>query len=102
MAYTVIVKKRFTKKVTVLLKYLEKEWGKKTAVTFENKLHKRILQLAGQPYMGKPSEVFTGVRSVLVTRHNRMYYRVRDNIIEIINLYDMRRNPKKNPFQAGK
>jgi hypothetical protein len=29
MAYTVIVKKRFTKKVTVLLKYLEKEWGKK-------------------------------------------------------------------------
>jgi hypothetical protein len=43
MAYTVIVKKRFTKKVTVLLKYLENEWGKKTAVAFENKLHKRIL-----------------------------------------------------------
>jgi hypothetical protein len=29
MAYTVIVKKRFAKTVTVLLKYLENEWGKK-------------------------------------------------------------------------
>jgi plasmid stabilization system protein ParE len=102
MAYTVIVKKRFTKKVTVLLKYLEKEWGKKTAVAFENKLHKRILQLAGQPYMGKPSEVFTQVRSVLITKHNRMYYRIQGDCIEIINFYDTRRNPKKNPFQRRK
>jgi plasmid stabilization system protein ParE len=100
MANNVIVKKRFTKKITVLLKYLEKEWGRKTAVAFENKLHKRILQLAEQPYIGKPSEVFPQVRSVLVTKHNRMYYRVQGDCIEIINLYDTRRNPKKNPFQV--
>ncbi len=102
MAYTVIVKKRFTRKITVLLQYLEQEWGRKTAVAFENKLHKRILQLSGQPYMGKPSEIFTGVRSVLVTKHNRMYYRIQGDCIEIINLYDTRRNPKKNPYKQRK
>jgi plasmid stabilization system protein ParE len=99
MAYTIIVKKRFTRKVTLLLQYLEKKWGRKTAAEFENNLHKRIQQLALQPWMGIPSEKIAQVRSILITKHNRLYYRVSSNSIEIINLYDTRRSPKKNPYQ---
>lgn len=98
MAYTLLVKKRFTRKIISLLQYLEKEWSKKIALEFEEKLYKRMEQLISHPYMGTPSSSIKGVRSLLITKHNRLYYRIKGNKIEIMNLYDTRRNPKKNRY----
>ncbi len=49
MAYTLLVKKRFTRKIISLLQYLEKEWSKKIALEFEEKLYKRMEQLISHP-----------------------------------------------------
>jgi len=32
------------------------------------------------------------------TRHSRLYYRIKGTTIEIVNMYDTRINPKKNPY----
>ena len=97
MAYKIIVKRRFTKKVTKLLIYLELEWGQSVANAFIENLYKRIDILSAHPHIG----VDTGLkncRSLLITKHNRIYYRIKDDVIEILNLYDTRINPERNPF----
>lgn len=99
MAYEVIYKIRFRKKVVKLLEYLEMEWGQKVASNFLFKLEGRIERLSKQPQTGIISRKIPTVRSVLITYQNRLFYRIRRNKIEIINMYDTRMDPKRNPYQ---
>ena len=98
MAYEVIYKKRFLNKLLKLLDYLKNEWGYSVAEIFITKFQKRINTLSKQPYIGTPSISIKPVRSILITRKNRIYYRIKGNVIEVINMYDTRINPKKNPY----
>jgi len=97
MAYQIIVKKRFTSKVTKLLKYLEKEWGKTVADSFILTLEERIDTLSQQPFIGSQAGI-KNVRTTLISKHNRLYYRVKGNQIEIITLFDTRMNPNRNRY----
>jgi len=99
MAYKIIVKKKFTAKLIKLLFYLEAEWGKTVANRFENKVEKRLDNLSKHPFTGAESAYFKNVRSILITKHNRLYYRIRETTIEVINMYDTRMNLKKNPYK---
>jgi plasmid stabilization system protein ParE len=98
MAYQIIVKKRFTNKVQKVLSYLEKEWSHKVAAEFLLKIDRRIELISEHPEIGRPSEKVKNVRGLLITRHNRMYYTVKNNKIIILNMYDTRMNPKKKPY----
>lgn len=98
MAYQVIVKKRFTNKVQKVLSYLEKEWSHKVAADFLNKIDRRILLLTKQPYVGAPSAKTKEIRGLLITRHNRLYYKIKGNKVIILNMYDTRMNSKNIPY----
>jgi len=98
MAYKIIYKKRFLNNLIKLLDYLKAEWNEDVANTFINKLQKRLQTLSRQPHIGAPSSVIKTVRSILITKHNRLFYRIKEDTIEVINMYDTRSNPKKNPF----
>ena len=98
MAYEIIVKTRFRKKVVKLLSYLEKEWGKAVADNLLKEIDRRCETLSKQPFIGNPVDETKNVRSILLTKHNRVYYRIRGPVIEIINLYDTRINPKRNIY----
>ncbi len=98
MAYQIVIKKRFTKKVLKVLGYLEKEWSAKVAAEFLIKIDRRIELLKKQPYAGSPSEKIKDVRGLLITRHNRLYYKIKNEHVIILNMYDTRMNPKKNPY----
>lgn len=65
---------------------------------FIDELQKRLSTLSKQPYIGAPSSIAKSVRSILITKHNRIYYRIKGNQIEIVNMYDMRINPKRNKY----
>jgi plasmid stabilization system protein ParE len=98
MAYEIVLKKRFTNKLVKLLAYLEKEWSHKVAASFLQKIDLRIKQLSGQPLTGISSTVLKDVRSVFITRYNRVYYKVKDNKVIVLNMYDTRMNPKKKKY----
>jgi plasmid stabilization system protein ParE len=93
MEYEVIINKRFAAKLTKVLEYLENEWSKEVAFAFLAKVYSRIYALQTHPYIGSLTSM-QNVRSTLITKHNRMYYKVLDNKIIILNLYDTR--SKKN------
>ena len=99
MAYKIIYKKRFVNKLLKLLDYLKTEWGENVSEAFIVKLQKRLNTLSMQPYIGVPSSLIRPVRSILITKHNRLYYRIKDDTIEVINMYDTRSDPQKNPYR---
>ena len=98
MAYQIIVKKRFTNKVQKVLAYLEKKWSNKVAADFLIKIDRLFVLLAKQPSVGRPSSKIKKVRGLLITRHNKLYYTIEDDKVIILNMYDTRMNPKKNPY----
>ena len=98
MAYQIIVKKRFTNNVQKVLVYLEKEWSHKVAAEFLMKIDRRIELLTKQPFVGAPSSKINDIRGLLITRHNRMYYKIKNDKVIILAMYDTRINPEKNPY----
>jgi plasmid stabilization system protein ParE len=90
MAYKIVVKKAFVNRLTEVLNYLEKEWGKKVADDFVFKVDTRIRSLEHHPFIGALSK-HKNIRGIYITKHNRMYYKVNGNKVTILNLYDTRR-----------
>ncbi len=98
MAYQLIQKKRFKNKLVKLLDYLETEWGFKVAKSFLEKMDNHLELISQQPFIGELGG-HKNVRSILITKHNRVYYTVEGNTIKILNMYDTRMNPKKNRYR---
>lgn len=99
MAYQIILKRRFVNKFKKTLWYVEEKWGKQVANQLITQLDERLATLANQPLIGISSEKIEGAKSFLLTKHNRVYYRIKGDLIEIVNLYDTRIYPKKNIYK---
>ena len=67
--------------------------GQKVANEFQEKTFVRIYMLQLNPFSGAPTNIIS-VRSTLITRYNRLYYRVKRNKVVILNLYDTKRKRK--------
>jgi len=98
MAYKVVYKKRFYNKLSALLNYLETHWNEDVAKQFLQKLDKRMATLKMQPYIGSSSQAVKGVRGILITKHNKLFYKIAKDTIIILNMYDTRINPNKNRY----
>ena len=98
MEKKIIITKRFRNNTLRVYQYFLKEFSAKTAYSFLDRLEKRIDFIARNPEVGKASAKRKNVRSILFTPHNQIFYRFQSNIIEILCLFDMRRDPKKRPY----
>jgi len=98
MEKKIVITKRFRNNTLRVYQYLLKEFSKKTANSFLNRLEKRIEFIAANPEVGKASVKRQNVRSVLFTPHNQIFYRSQKNTIEILCLFDMWKNPTKKPY----
>lgn len=75
--------------------YLENEWGDKVARDFLHRIDERINLLKQFPNLGAASKNIPGLRGLLITKHNILYYKVENHKIFILNLYDTRSQPSK-------
>lgn len=98
MGNEIVITKRFRANALKVHQYLLKKFDPKTAADFLNRLEKRIDFIAANPEAGRASAKRKNVRSVLLTPHNQIFYRYRQAKIEILCLFDMRRNPEKKPY----
>lgn len=97
MAYEIKLKKRFVNRLESVLNYLENEWGDSVAKKFQENVDRHIILISTQPLVG----VVTGredIRSILITKHNRLVYKISQNKIIILNMYDTRTNPKNRRY----
>ena len=98
MEKKIIITKRFRNKTSSVYQYLLKKFSDKSAALFLDKVSERIELISTNPTIGKPSETNKNVRSILLTPHNQIFYRHQNNTIEILCLFDMRKNPEKKPY----
>ncbi len=98
MEKKIIITKRFSNNTLRVYQYLLKEFSAKTAFSFLDRLEKRVEFIAKNPEIGKATTKRLHVRSILFTPHNQIFYRYTSNTIEILCLFDMRKNPKKKPY----
>ncbi len=102
MALSIVTKKRFESKVKKLLEYLLLNWYDNVADDFILILNGKMELLSEQPFIGPEVISHPGIRTYLITKHNRIYYRIHKNQIIFINMLDTRMNPQKNPFNKSK
>jgi plasmid stabilization system protein ParE len=102
MALTIVTKKRFENRVKAVLEYLSDNWYDSVADDFMVTLKEKIKLLSEQPLTGRLVYTNKNLRTCLVTKHNRIYYRVEKNNLIIMHMIDTRKNPKNNPFNKTK
>jgi len=93
--YKVVVKKLFAKQLLNVLYYLDKEWGKRVADDFQDKINAAIKILKQHPYTGAPSKKIPDARGLLITKHTRLFYKIENKTIVIVFLADTRKNSYK-------
>ncbi len=99
MAQKIIVLKRTEQKVRQVYTYLLEKWNEKVADEFYEKFEQTVQLIALHPGIGRPSSKLPGIRRKLITKHNCIYYRIKNDAIIIINMLDTRQNPKKNFYE---
>lgn len=98
MEKTVIVSKRFTKNVFSIYQHLLKKFSAKIAYQFLDRIEKRVEFIIQNPEAGKRSQKRKNVRGILFTPHNQIFYRHQNDKIELLCLFDMRRNPARRSY----
>ena len=83
------------KKIQLQLDYLEEEWSKGVRDDYLSLLVKKFGQIANYPESGLELKEFAEVYKCVVAKHTSFFYRVKDQIIEIITLIDNRQDPKE-------
>jgi plasmid stabilization system protein ParE len=80
--------------------YLLFEWNEDIALRFIEILEHKVQLILKQPYTGMLSSKASDIRSILITKHNRLYYRIFDkNMLEIVNIFDTRQHPDKDKYR---
>lgn len=98
MAYKIVWTENARDDLKEIIFYLKQEWSAGIAEKFIIDCYSKIDLIAHFPYIGIASEKIKSVRKILVTKHNALYYSVEDGKIVLLDFFDTRKNPKKNPY----
>ncbi len=81
-----------------IIVYLKENWGSKSVDNFIQKLFSIIDLIEKAPLIGKTSKSDHTIWKLLVTKHNSIYYKVFPNKIILLDIFDTRQNPSKEPY----
>ena len=79
--------------------YLQVKWSVSTADRFITNLDAQLENLSHFPLIGISSKKDESARYIVITKHNKLYYRIKDSKIYILNIFDTRQDPAKNRFE---
>ena len=72
------------------VKYIESEWGHKSAQKFVRKVYNLLNTLKKQPQIGKIEIKEKGIRAFVFSRQNTVFYRINGNRIILLAIFDNR------------
>jgi plasmid stabilization system protein ParE len=77
------------------IEYLEENWTEKELQNLALNIEETLKLITQNPELFQVSEIKKNIRRAIIFSHNTMYYRVKNNQIEIISFFSNRQNPKK-------
>jgi plasmid stabilization system protein ParE len=98
MAKKIVWTKRADTKFNKIINYLEQEWGTRVTQTFVKTTYDIIDLISDQPDLGIIENQEKKIRGFLLTKHNRLFYRVTDGEIILLNFFDTRSGRKRRKF----
>jgi len=94
MALKIVFNKRADIKLDSTLEYLRSEWSIRAANEFLEHLYETIDTLSMFPEIGTIVDSVRGIRGFLITKQIKIYYRIKENRLVVLNLIDTRQKPK--------
>ncbi|MFV0591418.1 MAG: type II toxin-antitoxin system RelE/ParE family toxin [Draconibacterium sp.] len=76
-----------------IIDYLEQNWTKKEIQKFVRLLDKKLQLIASNPFIFAESTYSAGLRRSVVSKHTSIFYRITNQEVRIITLFDNRQNP---------
>lgn len=99
MAKRIVYNNSFLKESMRTASWIENKWSEKEAENFVKLLYNKIQRLKDNPLAGSRAKKAKNVRKIVITKYNKVYYRVNRNTITILTLFETRLNPKKNRYE---
>lgn len=98
MAHEIVWTDSAVKDYNGVIDFLIQNWSVDVASEFVDITSKKIHTISLQPLIGVSSKIGNDIRSILLTKHNRLYYKIFPLQIRILNIFDTRQNPDKNKY----
>ncbi len=95
----IVFRKRFVNKLQNLEQYLLSEFGPVVTKKFIDRMGNAIQRAALLPNPGR-STAIPGIRSIFIPPYIRVYFTKRAEKTIVLNMYDMRQDPKKNMYET--
>lgn len=73
--------------------------GIKSVEKFQRILDSKIYTLSIHPKIGKAIVRNKSIRKLMVTKHNRIYYRITNHEIIILTLFESKQDTKHNKYE---
>lgn len=93
MAFKIVRTKRADKNLEQIVDYLQREWNDAVVRAFIAHLVQLLDVLSLYPEIGKVANNEGTIRSFPVTKHTRLFYRIKGNRIILLNFFDNRQRP---------
>ena len=81
------------------IEYLEENWTEKELQNLALNIEETLKLISQNPELFQGSEIKKDLRRAIILSHNTMYFRVKNNQIEIISFFSNRQNPKKRKLK---
>lgn len=78
-----------------IINYLENRWTQREIKKFSQLLDRQLKLIEDNPYLFAESQNSNGLRKSVLSKQTTIYYRIQDNEIQIMTLFDNRQDPKK-------
>ena len=78
-----------------ILNYIEIEWSLKSRNKFLEKFDEKVNQICLHPKSCQESEENPGLHKGVVEKHVSFFYRVSDEYIDLLYVYDNREDPER-------
>ena len=75
-----------------ILLYLLEKWSLDIAKKYELTVYNLIDTIIDNPFIGMESTIYTSLRRILITKHSFLIYRTSSNDLEIVDIFDTRRD----------
>jgi plasmid stabilization system protein ParE len=82
-----------------VIDYLENNWPEKVVRDFVNRTSDLLDLLSELPEIGEVQDKNRQIRGILITKHNKLFYRIDKNVLIVLKIFDTRKNPKKLRFR---
>ena len=96
MAYKIIWLPHAQQRYSEIIGYLEKDWSQKEVGNFVRFTNDLIGQIESNPLLFKKISK-SGLREAVLTKHNLILYRIKNDQIQLLTIFDTRQNPRNKP-----